>query len=68
MDGIMTYKIRKYIKHLMKKHQKHTMEEAYKLISKQIKMDEALREDEMEGVKEDIRARLRENWPFERVI
>ncbi len=64
VNAILVAKIRKYIKLLKKKNEKYTFRQAYDLICEQIKMDEAFNEEDMEGVKDEIWTRLKENWPF----
>lgn len=68
VDSIMAIKIRKYIKLLKGKFEKYTLKEAFNLISKEFQMKEALKDDEMDEINDDILTRLKENWPFRPVI
>jgi len=68
MNELIKNKIRRYIKLLKKKNEKYTFRQAYDLICVQIKMDEALNEEDMEDIKDEIWTRLNENWPFNDVI
>jgi hypothetical protein len=68
MSEIVKSKIRKYIKLLKKRKEKYTFRQAYELICNQIKQEEALNEEDMEGIRDEIWTRLKENWPFIDVI
>lgn len=64
INEILKSKIRKHVKKLKNKHEKFSINEAFKRIRAQIKMEEALTEEEMPEIENDIWARLKENWPF----
>jgi len=68
MNELLKNKIRKYIKLLKKRKTNYNFRQAYDLICTQIKQEEALNEEDMEGVKDEIWSRLKENWPFKDVI
>lgn len=68
MSEIVKNKIRTYIKKLKRQKTKYSFKQAFDLIYTQIKMDEAYNDEDMEQVSDEIWTRLKENWPFKKVI
>lgn len=62
LNEMMKAKIRSKIKALARSPRKYNISEAHMLIREKIKQEEALLEEEMPEISNDIWSRLQENW------